>query len=347
MSQMQIGLLILGAVVLLGMVLYTRWQVGRQRPRQAQDLGVEPGAGLAEPAMLGSAEGALDEPPSEPFMIPVPEKKPPLDVLIDSLVPIALESVVSGEAVLAALPPTRRVGSKPFALEGLDEASGVWEFPRANARYTQLQAGLQLANRTGALNDIEFSEFVVKTQAFCDALGGTPDFPDMRQEVARARELDQFASAHDAQLSFELRARRAAWSPSYIQQMAARQGFVAGTMPGRLVLPASLAGQPSVVSLSFDTQAALSEDLDQSALRSCTLSLEVTHVARQEQAFERMRAAARKLAQHMDGMLTDDRGVALSEAAMDQIAQDIADLHERLEQHGIPAGSNLARRLFA
>ncbi len=84
---------------------------------------------------------------------------------------------------------------------------------------------MQLANRSGALNEIEFSEFIAKAQAFCDAVGGTPDFPDMIEEVARARELDQFASGHDAQLGFTLRARRAAWSPGYVQQHAARLGF--------------------------------------------------------------------------------------------------------------------------
>ena len=38
---------------------------------------------------------------------------------------------------------------------------------------------MQLANRTGALNDIEFSEFVVKAQAFADAVNGAPEFPEM------------------------------------------------------------------------------------------------------------------------------------------------------------------------
>jgi hypothetical protein len=57
-------------------------------------------------------------------------------------------------------------------------------------------------------------------------------FPDMRQEVARARELDQFASDHDAQLAFVLRARRAAWSPSYIVQMAAGWVLWPGPWPG-------------------------------------------------------------------------------------------------------------------
>jgi hypothetical protein len=162
-------------------------------------------------------------------MVAAPEKRPALDALIDVIAPLALENEVSGDAVLAASPGTRRVGSKPFAVEGQSAASGEWETPRLGLRYRALQAGVQLANRAGALNDIEFSEFVVKAQAFADTLGAAPDFPDMRAEVARARELDAFASGHDAQLGFTLRARRAAWSPGYVTQHAARQGFVAGT----------------------------------------------------------------------------------------------------------------------
>ena len=54
-----------------------------------------------------------------------------------------------------------------------------------------------LANRVGAINEIEFSEFVIKAQAVADNLNGDTVFPDMLEEVARGRELDQFASAHE------------------------------------------------------------------------------------------------------------------------------------------------------
>ena len=49
------------------------------------------------------------------------------------------------------------------------------------------QVGVQLANRTGALNEIEYSEFVVKAQAFADTVNGAPEFPEMLDEVARAK----------------------------------------------------------------------------------------------------------------------------------------------------------------
>ena len=343
MSQLQWGLTIAGSALLVGMLLHTLWMTRRARPRQPE----APATGLDDP--FGPREPTLDHDAFEDtgFALPVPEKKPTLDALIDVIAPVSLDAAVSGDALLAALPPTRRVGSKPFTVEGFDDATKRWEFPVPGQRYNQLQAGIQLANRGGALTEIEFSEFVVKTQAFCDTVGGTPDFPEMRQEVARARELDMFASDHDAQLSFVLRARRAAWSPSYIQKMASKLGFVPGAMVGRLVVPASQVGLPPVLSLTFDSQAALADDPTQSALREIMLSLDVAQVDRGERAFARMREAAQALAEQMDGVVSDDNGVALPAEAMDVIASELEVLYDTLAQRELAAGSSLARRLFS
>ena len=92
----------------------------------------------------------------------------------------------------------------------------------AGRRYGELQAGVQLASRTGALNEIEYSEFVQRMQTFAEAIGASMDPPDMLDVMARARELDAFASQHDAQLAVHLHARGAAWSVGYIQQHARR-----------------------------------------------------------------------------------------------------------------------------
>lgn len=333
----------------------------------------DPLAHRIEPVLDGLPEGMAGDPPDaspdplqpEPpaeapaqpavpvtlnHVIAAPEKRPGLDALIDVITPLLLEGQVSGDALLAALPGTRRVGSKPFAVEAQSEATGEWETPRLGQRYRALQAGVQLANRAGPLNDIEFSEFVVKAQAFADAVGAAPDFPDMRAEVARARELDAFASGHDAQLSFTLRARRAAWSPGYLTQNAAQHGFVAGVLPGRMVLPGSQGsqgGKAPILSLSFDPQAAMAEDPEQTALREVALALEVTHVPRSEQPFARMRQAAVALAQAMDGAITDAAGQLLTEEAMDRIGTDLESLYDALDSRDLSAGSAQARRLFS
>ncbi len=342
MSSFSVGVAILGALVLALLVAYNAWTSRRNTPRQPV------AAGRAEPLETGERQDPhFDASLVTPLPIAIADRKPGLDALIDVLATIALEAPVSGDAAIAALPPTRRAGSKPFAIEGLNEATQQWEMPQPGHRYNAFQAGVQLANRTGALNEIEYSEFVVKTQAFADAVNGTADFPEMLDEVARARELDQFASGHDAQLGFTLRAREAAWSPGYVQQHAARLGFIAGAIPGRMVLPADGAGGPPLLGLSFDTQAALADDPAQSALRELTLSLDVPQVDRAEKPFDRMRAAAGELATAMDGIVTDDNGQAIRPEALDVIGADLENLYDTLESRDLAAGSPLARRLFS
>ncbi|RMX08594.1 cell division protein FtsZ [Corticibacter populi] len=270
-----------------------------------------------------------------------------LDSLVFSIVPIELDKPVSGDAALAALPPTRRVGNKQFVIQGLNLQNQIWESPRLGARYGQFQAGIQLANRQGALNEIEFSEFIVKSQEFADAVAGAPDFPDMLHEVARAREIDGFAAQNDAVLSFMLVARRATWSPGYVRQCAAEYGFKPSVTPGRLVVPASNPLAPPVLVLNYDPQAALADDLDHAPIHEIVLTLDVPNVDRSENAFARLRAALEGLAATMEGSLADPQGRSLPAMVMEPIAGDIDRLYDSLEARGIAAGSPAALKLFS
>jgi hypothetical protein len=342
MSNLQIGLALGGLLLVLVIALQGAWTSRKNLPRQATKSGDQgPAGGDVDPELDAAAFDVAH------FPVPVVDKKSSLDALIDSIAPITPESEVSGDAALAAMPASRRAGSKPLAIEAFNQVLQRWEKPAPGQRYLQFQAGVQLANRSGGLNEIEFSEFVMKTQAFCDSINATPEFPEMTEEVARARELDQFASDHDAQLGFVLRSISTAWSPGYVQQNAARQGFVAGAIPGRMVIPSHAPGLPPVLSLSFDAQAALAEDLDYSAIWELVISFDVPQVDRTEQAFARMRDAMQALAEQMDGEVTDDNGVKLTTAAMDAIAQELERLYDTLDQRDLSAGSPLARRLFS
>ena len=360
MSTLQVSLAVAGGLVLAGVVAHGAWSARRNLPRKATPEPKSEGAAddslqRLEPVLdadladLERAEPGFDTDSGLPALarMTTPERKPGLDVLIDAVAPVTVDAVVSGEAALAAMPSTRRAGSKPFAVEGLNASTDEWETPAAGQRYVSFQCGVQLANRTGALNQIEYSEFVMKTQAFADAIGGEPDFPEMVDEVARGRELDQFASQHDAQLSFNLRAANTAWSPGYVQQCAARFGFVPGAIPGRMVLPAREPGHAPILGLAFDTQAAMADDPEQTALREVTLSLDVPQVARSEQPFARMCEAAIALASSMDGVIIDDNGAPIRPEAMEVIHADLEGLYDTLDARELSAGSVLGRRLFS
>jgi ZipA, C-terminal FtsZ-binding domain len=372
MSNFTLALAILGGLVLAVVVSHGAWISHKNRIRQADQRDVLPareadGSPVYDRVervdqTLHAADGRVldaydigvtptqfqDESLAEVMAIVAhADKKPKLDALLDSIATLSPEAPVSGDAVLAVFPSTRRVGSKPILIEVMDEDTEEWIFPQLGGRYSKVQAGVQMANRTGALSEIEFSEFVVKVQAIADSLNASAEFPEMLAEVHKARELDQFAAAHDAQLSMHLFSKRIAWSAGFVQQCAGRLGFIAGSLPGRMVLPAKQAGLPPFIALNFDSHAALSQDLDGPGLRRLSLTLDVPQVDRQENPFVLMRQIAEMLAVSMDAVVADEQGMPVDAATLNMIEADLQQLYDRLESRDLHAGSALARRLFS
>ena len=148
MSSLQMWLAIVGGVVLVVLVAYNTWTSRQNQPKQAEPL-VTPEEldALAAtdlpslqtgdlPSDLGFADMAHD--------LPQPDQRGQLDPLIDVIASMELDTPVSGEAALAALPPVRRVGSKLFIVEGLDADTGEWQVLRAGQFYSAFQAGIQV-----------------------------------------------------------------------------------------------------------------------------------------------------------------------------------------------------------
>ena len=343
------ALALLGGVVLLALALHGWWTSRRAAPRRAA-ADAPMAAGCIEPAMAVAGGGPVETSGTLPmgdFRAPTLRRASArLDALIDAIVPLTLDAPVSGEGVLAHLPPGRRAGTKPIHVEGLDVETQEWEPPTAGRRYSELQAGVQLANRSGALNEIEYSEFLQKVNAFADTIGATADVPDMLEVVARARELDALASPLDAQLTVKLRSNGVAWSVAYVQQVAGRLGFVPGGVPGRLVLPAAEDNSPPVLVLSVDAQAALADQPQDSAVRECALTLDVPQTPAAAEPFPAWHRAATQLADDMDAIVVDNDGQPLVLAAFAAIGRELDELYRQLDTLDLAAGSAAARRLF-
>jgi len=344
----------LAVLVLAGIALQGLWWSRRVGRGAGVTVVEEPPAERIEPSLgsVGAGPTEIDLPP--PAAAARADGRPTavrrairLDPLIDAIATISVEAPVAGEAVLPHVPGSNRAGTKPFYIEGLNSESGEWESIVAAARYGEFQAGVQMANRNGPLNEIEFSEFVQKVEAFAQAIGATTDAPDMLESVSRGRELDAFASEHDAQLVALLRANSVAWSVGYLQQCAQRHGFVPGVVPGRLVLPASEEGAPPVLVLSFDGQAALAEDPGQAAVRELALGLDVAQTEEGAEPFQAWHGAARALADDLDAAIIDDQGQPITLHAFSAIHGELTRLYESLAAQELPAGSPSARRLFS
>ncbi len=333
-------LAIVGGLILAFIIGQGAWAARKAGPRRA--LPMEP---QIEPGL--APEGDAIEPQPLPELAKPRKPSARIDALIDAIAALSLDAPISGEMAISHLPGSRRAGTKPFHIEGLNATSGDWELPMPGQRYGEFQAGLQMANRSGALNEIEYSEFVQKVQAFVDGIGGFAQFPDMLDVVARARELDQFAAENDAQLAVLLRAKGASWTLGFVQQAALRHGFVPGAVPGRLVLAAMEEGMPPVLTLNFEPQAALADDPQGSSLRELTLALDVPQTPETQEPFAIWQETARGLARDLEADICDDAGHVLNLHAFATIDAELGARYKALAARDLAAGSLAARRLFS
>jgi hypothetical protein len=371
MTDLQVSLIAIGIAIVVGVISYNKWQEYKTRKTverafsddqhdvlmhgenaAAPHARVEPGFTdhAAEAAPLNGDTG----PPADDQSAPLPPAAPeptamqetvlhaprldlPVDQLIDCTIALGLESPLRGDRILPVTHTLRHVGNKPVHYIGLAD-DGHWEAIAHGRTYTMLQAGIQLAGRTSALNEIEYSEFVSRLRQVADELGAECDVPDMTRIVSIARGLHQFVSEYGAQLSVNVQSNRAPWQISTLLAALTRQGFELRP-DGRLIMPDGDGG--TLFSISTNAGGG-----DETTSR-LTLLLDVALVAAARDGYGAMISCARSLATRLDGTVVDDSSQPLTDDTLAEIATQVQAFYADMENSDIPAGSTRALRLFA
>jgi hypothetical protein len=294
-----------------------------------------PSAHAAE--ALAPLAGATPSVPPAPPAPPAQPKETLVDPLIDCLIPLTPEGPLRGERILPALLKLRRVGNKPVHFVGL-AVSGDWEPIAHGGVYTKLQAGVQLATRTTALNELEYSEMVTRLRAVADEIGAEPEVPDMIEVMSEARNLHRFVAGHDAQLGVNLASKGAPWAMSTLIGALENAGF--DVRPdGRFAMPDDEKG----VLFTLSTNVTLGAD----TTSRLTLLLDVPCVAPARDGFGRMVACAKTLELRLDGAIVDDFDQPLLDSSLEEIASQVREFYQEMDAADIPAGSTRALRLFS
>lgn len=369
MTDLQTSLMLIGGAIVVAVISYNKWQeykakktVERAFASNHDDVLMSPRADGAsadghrfEPTLEGvgvRAESSGSVPLASDAIEPVGETSPsgerstrpaasqkelPVDALVDCVIPLALGSNLRGEKIIGPLQTLRHVGNKPVNFVG-QNADGDWEAIVHGGVYSALLAGVQLANRSTALNEIEFSELVMRLRQVADELDAEPDVPNMTSVMQSSRALHQFVTQYDAQLSVNVQSNGSAWQINTLLAALERQGF--DVRPdGRLVMSDGEGG--NLFSLSTNvTLAAESTD-------RLTLLLDVPCVAPDHDGFGAMTACARSLAHRLDGTVVDDGNQPLTEEALGEIGTQVSAFYQEMHAADIPAGSVRALRLFS
>jgi hypothetical protein len=298
---------------------------------------------FAPSAAPGSGAGATDSDADAPIITAPPAPAPAeladrlVDPLIDCLIPLVLEGAVRGDKVLPILQTLRLVGTKPVHFIGL-AVNGDWEPIVHGGVYTKLQAGVQMATRTTALNEIEYSDLVTRLRTLADDIGAEPEVPDMIDVMAEARTLHRFVAGHDAQLGVNLLSNGQPWAISTLIGALENQGF--DVRPdGRFAMPDGEGG----LLFTLTTNVTLGAD----STSRLTLLLDVPCVAPARDGFGAMVACAKSLMGRLDATIVDDSDQPLLDTALSDINGQVLEFYQEMEASDIPAGSNRAMRLFS
>ncbi len=342
MSDLQIGLIILGLVLIL-VVLVFNWFQDRRIRRQMQDQFPET---QQDPLMgNGGAAQVRREPgfglPPEPVGDPTaPDDAAEVDAATEVVIDISFGQPVSASELQSALQSVQKAGAKPIRIFAEREGGGHRARLRPNEQYASIQLAVLLANRSGPLTDIEWSQLWSLAQSLAERFDGALEGPEQDDVMQRAQDLDALCAGLDAQVGLTLRLngtvpvaqvsatlRDVGFLP-YDSQL----GWMSDTgVPRFTVL---LDGMPAQ-----QTQSAGVDRID--------FLLDLPNSPPDSQAFSRMACVGRDLANRLDAILLDDQGRAVPDSADAAIDQQLLDLYTALEQAGFQAGTERTIRVFS
>jgi hypothetical protein len=348
MSELQLGLLAIGALAVVGVLAYNKRQEAKLKRQSEQDFGsrhddVLLGGKPASRRPAGSSERI--EPTLSETRGAVATAGGKLDPGIDFIANLETRNAAAGESISTAIIDSLASPAKAVGWEGYNRQSASWEPLGAAGEYELLRAGLQLADRNGAASQRDLSDFSAMVQAVAAAIGADCRLAEPAAALQRAQQLDALCAHVDVQIGLNLIARGSAFSGTRIRAFAEAHGL-ALERDGRFCRRDE-SGLELYALCNSEAPAFSAEGMKALATKGLTLLLDVARVPGGIVAFDRFVEFARALADSLSAAIVDDNRQPLDQAALGKIRAQLQALYASMEQQGIPAGSPLALRLFS
>jgi len=349
MSELQFGLIAVGALVVAGVFLYNKWQEQRYQRDAEAAFGARPddvlmrSGGQAPPAR---APERIEPSLSPHASAPEPETRA-RQVLVESvdfIIPIEGAEDVAGAAVLDAAGPALDRCARSVHLEGFDEKLAAWELVDPDRSYSRMRAGLQLVDRRGPADADEVAAFGAAVEEVAGSLGMLATMPDPEQALERARDLDRFCGEVDIRIAVHLVNESAPFPGAKVEAVAKGAGFELDEPDGKFRCRDE-AGRVVCALANQEPIPFKVDSLETLSTRGVTLELDVPRAPRG--ALAGFRDLAERLSRQLGARIVDDNRQAVGAGAFQAIAVQLQAVHSSMEARGIVPGSALALRLFS
>lgn len=380
MSELQVALLLVGAVIVMAVLLYN-WVQERRFRKQADAAFQTPVADVlmrpdTRPESQKRVEPALREPDFdagtavaadeaiEPRLVVEPEAAQaaataqrvaplaetlaasPYDELIEYRVRVAGDAVASA-AFAEAYTQARTLG-KTVRWLGLPSGGAEWEDiqPWRDGHYQQAVVTMQLADRNGAVQEEQLTALCGLLQAMGQSHGLRVACDDVDEALERAQAIDRFCVDVDVLIGLNVVARgEGVLSLAQIVREAEGSGMVRGADGAFQLLDSR--GEPLYALCNHDAEPFGTDVPEGQATPGITLQFDVPRVPDGLKAFDGMVAFGRRLANEVGGILVDDNLRPLTDAGIEKIRAQLQHIYQRMEARGVPSGSRRSLRLFS
>jgi FtsZ-interacting cell division protein ZipA len=352
MSELQIGLLSIGFLLVVAVYLYGFWQQRSYR-RKFGSPSKSPHENALYKSNSAAADALLDEEVSaleghEPLRSTnADEINNLLNAETDYVVNIKLKVPLSSE-VLAPLWEQRFDFGKNVNACGLNAATGRWErlIPESVHAYNEFKIGLQLADRSGSVSEIRLLNFHEVLRNVGEQIHVEVELPSVVNAFKQAKLLDEFCAEVDQMIGLNIMpgGDRLLFG-SDIARVADSRGLQLQSDGAFHLLNEN--GRTIFSLGNLDNTPFQHHTLTQVRVNGLTLLLDVPRVENPATRFDEMAVLARELAMDLRAGLVDDHRVTLGEAAIAQIRQQVATIESRMMAGKIIPGSVQALRLFA
>ena len=213
-------------------------------------------------------------------------------------------------------------------------------------RYIALKGYLQLVDRSGPVSEVSLSEFRDMAQTFAARVNAAADCPDIGEAHAQAVLLDQFCVEVDVMIGINIISKDGgAFTGTKIRALAEASGFKLES-EGAFNYRDESGMVPYSLS-NYEAAPFLSDSMRTLTTHGVTFLLDVPRAPNGEKTFDQMTHLAGIFSTTLGGIMVDDNRVPLSDSGIGKIKLQLNGIQALMKARNIPAGSELALRIFS
>ncbi len=379
-SDFQLVLVGLIAVIVVGVVAYNRWQEAKYRKGAEQMFSAErndalfasveapaadstqrrePSFGKFETAEQDALDdltrpidtdtpdgnGAMLREPRNPVRGAAGDLLPAINTEVDTVAMMLADAPVEADVYAPMVEQSRSIAGHVL-WEGL--VGGLWQpiDPSLDEQYREIRAGLQLADRGGPVDVSTLAQFDDAMSAFAATIGAVSQREDLTEAQRRAQMVDQFCAETDIEIAVNIVGKSGVtFAATKVRGLAEAQGLT-GLPAGEFALKDDY-GRTLFTLRNGNPAEAPTLRGELPYFTQLTFALDVPRTPHPGQIFERMFTLALQFADVLHGEVVDDNKKTLTANGRKVIAETVHAITGEMQQRGVVPGSSVALRLYA